>query len=244
MDEQPADTSTSASRKRITNLALIVAVAPVVAAAIRIWLYSGGDSGLFLTLLRTINVPAILIGTSILIIPSLMIIGAFALVTDRNARTQIAKRLPENKAMETIVGPIVIIVLVYTTPWVYLVMVLLVLAVAVAAFFANRAWRKRHPVDPAKERFWDRFDSIPMLLSVVVLFLVSQSSMWLPLERVAIDQTVRVGYVLESTGECSGSSRFMRYLAQPGLPTINEGHWAGQASGFIYHVSARCIRLD
>lgn len=192
-----------ASRRRGIDIALVLALAPVVAAAVRIWLYSGGDSSLFLTLLRTIDIPAILIGTSILIVPSLLIFIVFALVTDRKAWEWTKENVLGNRTVGTLVVPIILVVLGYTTPWPTIVLLVSVILVAVGIFFARRAWRKKHPKDDSKEGFWERFnpDSVPMLLSIVVMFLVTQSNMWLPLERMTIDQTPEVGYVLESTGE-------------------------------------------
>jgi hypothetical protein len=99
------------------NTALLIALIPVTAAAVRIWVYSGGDNTLFLVLLRTINIPAVLIGTMILMIPSLLTIFAVVALMNLEAGRWTKRKLSEHRFVSNVLFPASLIVIGYTLGW-------------------------------------------------------------------------------------------------------------------------------
>jgi len=183
------------------DVALVIALAPLVAAALRIWMYAGGDNALFLVLLQTLDVGAVLIGTAVLLIPTLMIILVFVLATDGKARSVISAWLRRHLGVLQIVVPVVLVVIGYTVDWQSLLGFVAMVGLAIAYYFTVR-WieRRRRNVDVARRRPGP--DSIAAIISVVAVFLVLPGHMWVSLERISIQgRSAEVGYVLESSGE-------------------------------------------
>jgi hypothetical protein len=186
------------------DIALVIAVVPVAGAAVRIWMYSGGDISLFLVLLRTLNVPAVLIGTCVLMIPPLLIVLLVSMLTDRAARSRITGWLAQNPWATGVMLPIVFVVAAYTIDWRILVFVAGI-STAALAIYAIRSVAKRRRAKSGPVRAVRRVrgaDPIAVLLSVLAVFLVTPGNMWLPLETLSIEgDEARVGFVLESTAE-------------------------------------------
>lgn len=195
------------ARKRSRfDVAVLIALLPVVAAAVRIWMYSGGDSALFLVLLRTLNIPAVLIGTGILMVPSLLTLALIILLTDKKAREWVKKLSSNHRWLFTIVIPIFLVIVGYTISWTTFVWLTAIALVALVFFFIQRRWRKfrqrKTGVEAAQRRSPIGPDSFATLFTVVAVFLVTPTNMWLPLEQVSIaGGGARVGYVLESAAE-------------------------------------------
>jgi len=209
--EPTQDAVASSTKRSHFDIALIIALAPVLAAAIRIWLYSGGDSATFLVLLRTINIPAVLIGTGLLFIPYLLTFIAVALVADQKAR-QWGKRLfSRNPGAVTIVVPIALVTVLYTTPWPTLAWIAAIVTIALIIALIRLVYAKRRNVikstsdeklQVARKRTRYAFDSVTVLFTLIFLYSVTQTNMWLPLEQVRIqNEATRNGYVLESTSD-------------------------------------------
>ena len=188
------------------DIALLIAIVPIAAATIRIWMYSGGDIALFLVLLRTINIPAVLVGTAVLLVPSLLLVGLVMILFDRKARAWIKARFARNSWTITVAFPVVGIVIGYTISWPYFVWLVIISACAVGYFFIRRFWQKRKVTKKTtnKKSFFGSTgpDSFIVLLSVVASFLVTPGNIWLPLEQVTITgRESSIGYVLESTSD-------------------------------------------
>lgn len=179
------------------DAAILVALAPLVAAAIRIWLFSGGDSALFLVLLRTIDIPAVLIGTTALIIPSALIWFALILLTDPKVRYRAHLWLSGNKWAPALIGPLVVALLVYTLPWPTIAGLGAIIACGIGYYL----WRKVRKNSTSRVDGASRVgpDSLVSIVSVAAVFLVGPSSMWLPMERIEIaGSKPQTGYVLQT----------------------------------------------
>lgn len=192
----PAIPAASRFRLRI-DAAIVVALAPLVAAATRIWLYSGGDSALFLVLLRTIDIPAVLIGTTVLIIPSALIWFALILLTDPRVRYRTHAWVNGNKWAPAVIGPLIFALIAYTLPWPTIAGLSAIIACAIGYYLWRKHRKKSTPhVDKSRRVGPDSFVSI---VSVAALFLIGPSSMWLPMERIEIaGSKPQTGYVLQT----------------------------------------------
>lgn len=200
----PLAPSSSHDRSRI-DVALFIAVVPIVAAAVRIWLFSGGDVPVFLTLLRTIDIPAVLIGTIVLMIPGLITLALAILLTDWKMRDR-AKAWLNNRRWLTPLAPVVIFVLLYTVSWAFVIS-LVGIGLMVAAYVLIRRfwpWGKKHIADVVVARRGDENGPVSLVtfVGVLIAFLIMPTSTWLPLERIDVNNSEsRTAYVLESTGE-------------------------------------------
>jgi hypothetical protein len=198
-------TSNSEQQKFKYNVALLIALVPVIAAAIRIWTYSGGDTTVFLVLLKTLNIPTVLIGTSVLIIPSLILLAAIVLLSDWKARDWTEAWLKRHQRM-WIAAPILFLVVAYTAPWSFFA-TLAGIALLVAFYFLIKRywpWGKKYILDllVAERGSSNGPDSIITIPSVIIVFLIAPANMWLPLERIQTTKSVeKTVYVLESTQE-------------------------------------------
>ena len=203
----PSKTTTSSVEHRRSrfDVALLIALVPVAGAAVRIWMYSGGDVAVFLVLLRTLNIPAVLIGTCLLIVPGLLLLALVILLSDWKARDWTKNWLTSHRWIAP-AFPIIFFLLLYTVSWTILIP-LGVLGVLTAAYFLTRRfwpWGKKHITDIAIAEREDRNSpaSIITVIGVLVIFLITPTNMWLPLEKVGITKADdQVAYVLESTAE-------------------------------------------
>lgn len=66
------------------NIALIAAAGPFVLAGIRVLLYSGGDPVVLRTLIETLNVPTVLLGTFVPLLPAFVLLGIQAVMYNGN----------------------------------------------------------------------------------------------------------------------------------------------------------------
>ena len=196
--------STEHKRSRF-DAALLIALVPVAGAAVRIWMYSGGDVAVFLVLLRTLNIPAVLIGTCLLVAPGLFLLALVILLSDWKARDWAKDWLTRHRWIAPALS-VTFILLLYTVSWTILIP-LGVLGILTVAYFIIRRfwpWGKKHITDNAIAERGNRSgpDSIITVIGVLVLFLIAPTNMWLPLEKVGITKADdQVAYVLESTAE-------------------------------------------
>jgi hypothetical protein len=197
--------ASNAVRRSHIDTAVLIAIVPVVVAAVRIWLFSGGDTAVFLTLLRTLNIPAVLIGTIIVAVPFVIILMLTILVTDWKARDQ-AKEWLSRRHWPAALIPILFFIFLYTTSWTILIS-LATLGAFVGAYTLTRRywpWGRKYIADIMIPRRGDHNGpvSIVTFTGVLVVFLIIPTSMWLPLEKIDIDKSEsRAAYVLESTQE-------------------------------------------
>lgn len=192
-------------RKILYEGGLYLALVPVAAAAIRVWLFSAGDTSLFLLLLRTIDITTVLVGTSLLLVPIVILVGAMAFGMDPRVRAWVTKGARSRAVFGVIFGFLGLAAL--TLPWRFL---LTALGLGVIAHLGTRllnegiAWGVRLAgMSPKRTKDPNPInDSSTIVAASTLLFLVASGSMWLPLEFVTLtDETSRVAYVLESDRE-------------------------------------------
>ena len=195
----------SRSRLKWSDITLLIAVLPIVVAALRIWLFSGGDTAVFLTLLRTLDITAVLVGTGALMIPTLLMILLVIVVTDWKAREYLGEKMAQSSWYIWAVL-IVGIVLLYTASWWAYVGMGIVAIFLLLVFLITRywPWGSSNVLDRVMSRKGSttRPDSLTTLVSTLAVFLMAPTSMWLPLERIGIqDRDPTSGYVLETDSE-------------------------------------------
>lgn len=183
------------------STALVIALFPITAAAVRIWIYSGGDTALFLVLLQTVNIAAVLIGTMVLIIPSLITIVAIMALLNPAARRWAHEVLAGHRLVFDLLMPAALLIIGYTVSWTVFVTLASLGLIALLFFLARRAWRKNHR-NTASRRRVDKSDAIIPIFSGLLVFLITPSNMWLPLEQITtVQHKQQTVYVLESTTE-------------------------------------------
>lgn len=206
MAKKDQDEKPRKKRKRgLVDVALVIALAPVVAAAVRVWMYSGGDTSVFLVLLRTLDIPAALIASAMLLVPTALLLLVIILLTDWRARDAMQATLERNPWLAP-VFPILFFVMVYTGNILFALGAAFVALLVVVYFSIKRFWPWGHEhinrvvIAPRGDR--NRPASMLTIAGVLTVFLIAPSNMWLPLERVErVDSEPLVGYVLESNEE-------------------------------------------
>ncbi|WP_454860419.1 hypothetical protein [Promicromonospora soli] len=196
--------TTASDRPAVIDVAVLAALLPVLAAAVRLWIFSGGDAAVFRTLVRTLDIPAVLIGTGILIAPAVLVIFVIALLTDWRFRDSTVKWSNRNEWIRFVVPPLVFVV-VFTVPLIHLVAALAALVIPSVAFvLIRRRWEWGKAIlDKIVAPRGDTSGPDPWAMAVIfgIALLMSGTAMWLPLELVAMkgDRSDKyVGYVLES----------------------------------------------
>lgn len=204
MSRSMTETAPATSRAPALDAAALLAVAPVIAAALRLWLYSGGDTAVLLTLISTLDIAAILIGTGIQILPGAVILLIIALITDWRFRDSAAKWAGRNPWIRFCVLPL-LIVIVITAPILLLVpaLILLIVPPIIFSFIRNRwRWGQRIADLLVAPRGDPNGPNSVVSFTVIGIFvLMSGFTMWLPLERVESEGAPDgqySGYVLES----------------------------------------------
>lgn len=203
-------------RPRWVDVGVILAVTPILLAAIRVLLFSGGDPALFRVLVQTLNVPTVLLGTAIAILPVAALYPLVWFATEPSALLHFARAPWFGFAFLAYVG----VVLAYVTlgPWPAAGWMALLAATAFIAFWLLRRFRHglrvyrrgltlgsafraptpmtvRPPTEAWKSSAW-------VLVGTLALGLVGLQSMWLPMEKIALTTGDEMtGFVLEEKTE-------------------------------------------
>lgn len=183
--------------------ALVIALVPMIASAIRIWMLSGGDKTLFFVLLRGLNIPALLIGTVVSMLPTVLIIGFWVMITDKQARSELnlwANRLP---ASNHIFIPLLALIVLFTTTLSTALTLAGMAAFFTAVHFIRRGYFKRkarkNSVGTDVRKPSRSPDFLPSFVVVIFMFLLLPSNIWLPAEQLTTSSNGEInGYVLES----------------------------------------------
>ncbi|MGX5770486.1 hypothetical protein ACWKWN_07005 [Microbacterium trichothecenolyticum] len=209
-------TETPKSRPRWLDIGVLLAVIPILLAAARVLLFSGGDPALFRVLVQTLNVPTVLLGTAITILPIVALLPLFMFASEPSALRHFAKAPWFSFAFGAYFVVVIAAVILGPWPsmgWTVLFGVALFLAFWLARRLRNavRAYRRgltarsalmaglpmvvRPPTDAWKSSTWG-----PVV--VVLLALAGLQSMWLPSERLLLsDGTELTAFVLEEKTE-------------------------------------------
>ncbi|WP_029151241.1 hypothetical protein [Microbacterium indicum] len=167
-----------------THAAILIAILPVVVAAIRVMLYSGGDPVVMKTLVETLNILTLLLGTFLPLLP-LLVYFAFQMLMARtpafNAAIRTAKgrlALFAGAAFWLLLGPfpatvwlVGAVVFGLVTGWLLLRYV--------------KPWRRLHEwMAPGPGKTPPTSPAYITTIVLLVTLLVVPQGMWLPLERV------------------------------------------------------------
>lgn len=207
---------TSSWHPRWADIGVIVAVTPILLAAARVLLFSGGDPTLFRVLVQTLNVPTVLLGTSIAVLPVVALLPLFMVATEPSALRYFA-RAPWFSFTFFAYFVLAFVAIVFG-PWPSMGWSALLVVIVFLGFWSIR--RLRHAVRAYRRGLTARSAaraSLPVIvrapteawkdsawapLVIVALTLVSLQSMWLPLERVVlVDGEAMTGFVMEERPE-------------------------------------------
>lgn len=192
MGETP-DTTTAAPGRPI-NLGLLIGVLPLLLAALRVLLWARGDQAVLATLVQTLNVQAIILGSLAPVVALGTAFAAFALMADPATWNPIRRWVKRLDSWVPIVAiPLSLAILVITKIAV-LVSIATLLGIAVAARAIDRRRGRRRGRAPAKwtENGW-------ALAVGYVLWWLATAPMWLPAEVVTLSSgTSTTAYVLSS----------------------------------------------
>ena len=215
------------------DMALTIALAPVVASALRVWMYSGGDVSLFLTLLSTLNIVSVLVGTSLVLAPGVLALGLTILFTDREAVSWLNKRMSATPWLSRILFPVVFFVSVYTLSWTSLLM-LAGVCVAFATFLIIRRGVRNRRSRKGRNRSKQDYagpDSIVTIIAVLTMMLMTPNTMWLPLEKLTVEKQIVTGYVLDVSSEWTtilASDRELHIVPSAQVTTRDVCAWRGK----------------
>jgi len=193
------------------NIALVAAATPFVLAGIRVLLYSGGDPVVLRTLLETLNVPTVLLGTFVPLLPAFVLIFIQAVMFNGSW----ASGLLKTRWGKFSLG-IFAIVYAFLTP--FPSGVWSIAALFGGALLGEITWRiirrhfRKHPVAtpaetpaaaplPSAGSWFFRGGSPYIVIGVVTsLLLTLPFGMWVPLERLTLASGSKViTYVLDES---------------------------------------------
>jgi hypothetical protein len=179
------------------NVVFVLTALPFLIAAARVVLFAGGDQALLTTLLQTINVPAIILGS---VVPAgllILMFAAYLAIADPKvwpAMVALARRSP---AVAVYVLPPLLIVIVAMSSYDAALAIAAGLGLAGLARLLWTRWSRK------RGKTWRGWveDSTAFTVFLVV-GLLTAGPMWLPSESVTTsDGAARMGYVLSADGE-------------------------------------------
>jgi len=181
----------------LQHIGLILGVTPVFVAGLRIVLYAGGDHALLTTLLQTLNVPAILLGT---LVPSSLLVAAllvYALIADNGLWAPLGRQVRSMSPWTLrIAFPLIAVVaLVSELTTVLFVLAGLTIAGLVRWWGVRRVRRLGRASKP-----W--IEDGMTLVALFLPFILADAPMWLPAENVELsDEPSRTVFVLSVSDE-------------------------------------------
>ena len=174
-----------------SNAVALAALVPVVLATARLIAFSGGDLALLSTLVQTLDVPAVLIGS---IAPALAWVLGFALfvvIANRHITPAATRWFGQANPLARLVVLLWFMLAVFATPW-PAVSMLIVLPLAGWLYrWVTGLWDRRSGYVPA--------DVVAVVTSMVLTFLVTPVA-WMPAEIVTYaDERTESVYVAEDS---------------------------------------------
>lgn len=202
-----SNTETRPERSLAVDIATVLTLAPVAAAGLRVWIYSGGDLAVFNVLIRTLDIPALLVSTAFQILPLIVWALIFYSLIEWRFRDWLENLLRNNRWLD-VAAPLIFLLIIFTAPakTVGLSVLFFVGAFVGYRIIYSKAPRARSILAALVPRRGDRIvgrgvaDAASIAFFMALTFFASPGTMWLPLERVNIkDAPPLVGYVLESS---------------------------------------------
>lgn len=208
------------NRRLLLDIGVWVAAIPLLAAAARILLYSGGDQTLLRVLIQTLDVVTVLLGTLLPMLPLLVGAALLPVIVDvAFARHLLTDGSKTRRRLVTITLIVALTFWITLSPWAGVrgtftsaaigIFVGIVIAYVFPFYFAlSRGRTVRESVASAsKTRLIPRIPAdlgqnrqmiLAPTIAVIVLF-AFPSGMWLPRENVSTPAGETTGYVLSST---------------------------------------------
>lgn len=196
------------------NVTWFLAALPFVLAGLRVMVYSGGDSVVLKTLVATLDIPTVLLGTMLPIFPVLVALGIQLFAFNHKF---LAHLLAKRWVIFAAFGILMIYSLFASFPgglWTPLT-IFGGLTLGLVARRVRVAWRKAHPKpeimaasarplpasNPAVSFLVGTSPTVIAACTVLSVLLVTPQGMWLPLEQISTGSSSKslVAYVLKET---------------------------------------------
>lgn len=203
-----------AARSRWLDVGVLVAVLPVAMAALRIVLFSGGDPVLMRVLVETLDVPTLLLGTLLPLLPILFWLALQPLIMDAPLTRQLIQRNAPNRNWWLVLVIALPVLYLLLGPWPNTLETILWLCGAFAlgalTVWALGVWlwrRAGHPWGKSLRSARVTLASNPvgsvahvlLVPALLVVFIFAMpKAFWLPLESITADGSGLTGYVLQS----------------------------------------------
>lgn len=220
--DSAADTSTAGPTKATTprarwlDAALLIALLPVTAAAVRIVLYSGGDPTLMRVLIETLDVTTLLLGTLLPMFPLALWLVFQPLITDLPLTRKLVTQKHPTRSwwLALIIALPLLYVLIGPWPnalrtigWVAVGLLLGALTLWTVGVLRTRAsggtWRDslRVRLTVGTTPLGGRGHLLIAPLVLVAVILVTPRGFWLPLESITTENSQVAGYVLQTEND-------------------------------------------
>jgi len=192
VDESPEGATAPTGHTK--NVGLLLGVLPLLLAALRVLLWARGDQALLTTLVQTLNVQAVLLGSLAPVVALGIASAAFALIADPATWGPLKRWAVRLDSWVVIVAIPLILAMLAITKTSVLVGVALLLGAGLTARAVGRRWGRTRGKAPGKwtENGW----------ALAVLYLLgwlATAPMWLPAEVVTLrDDTSTTAYVLSN----------------------------------------------
>ncbi len=202
-------------RPRWLDVSVAIAVLPIAVAALRILLYSGGDPVLMKVLVDTLDIPTLILGTLLPLLPALLWLPLQPLILDAS----LARQLLGGKSRTLWIILVLVLVLIYLLigPWPSTIEMLrnCVIGAATGAaiaycwyVFKERRAGHRWLTALRVRLGWGVAPPVGRPIHVLIIPLVVLAAvfamplgMWLPLERVTTGSTPVLAYVLQNEND-------------------------------------------
>lgn len=194
-----------AKRRVSWNFALWIAAVPVALAALRIMIFSRGDSALLRVLLETLQVLPILIATTLQVFPWVVLMAGAILLLNASARRAVSPWFARSQLL-LVLAILGVMVTLYTSPptvaipilAVYLLILVLYVLARIPKPWPQKIVRFANGLDQG-----DPLSSVFSIIVIPLLFIqfANWNTFWLPREAVTVAAEVRSAYVLNVTGE-------------------------------------------
>jgi len=200
MTDAPKEIGLAPARPWYFDVAILLAAAPLIFSAVRVWLYAGGDTAVFLTLVRTLDLPTVLVGTLAVLAQGALLLFFTMVFLDWRVRDIFRTWL--QRPWSSSLTAVVLIVFVITGN------VMFWAGLASLAALIGLYFLVKHIPGGKRLTKWvvpprgERSDTSVVVVSVAITLLMLPTNMWLPLEQVTLaNKSTEQSYVLQVSSE-------------------------------------------
>jgi len=213
-DEEVTETNQTHKGLRWLDVGIILAVAPIVVASLRVVIFTGGDPVLTQVLIENLDVRTLLLGSFFSILPAMaMVASSFLMVEKSLAGRLLGGDKKGRRRWGTLIGGIILLLVVFSNlMWIAAALVvvpIILFVISFVSFLGEKLERER-----VKNSWKDIFnvqkglsslalgqlrDAMIPPLTILIAVLAQFGSMWLPLELVTTQNTSAKAYVLSNS---------------------------------------------